>query len=387
MEANLIKPNLAKPNLVKPKRGWFNLTPLNRRRWRNFKANKRGYWSLWLFLFIFVMTLFAEFIANDKPLLIYDRGHIYTPVFNTYTETEFGGDFETEADYRDPFLVKLLAERGAFVLWPPIHYGPETRNLNPPMGVPSPPTWALSNEQCKAAAQAAGGSTCRDIEWNWLGTDNTARDVLARIIYGTRISLLFGLILTIFSSLIGVTAGAIQGYFGGWTDLIFQRAIEIWTSIPALYLLIIISAVLAPGFWILLGILLLFSWTALVPVVRAEFLRARNLEYVRAAKALGLSDTTIMVKHLLPNATVATLTMLPFILSGSISTLTALDYLGLGLPPGTASLGELLKQGQAKPEAYWLSISGFAVTAILLSLLILVGEAVRDALDPRKSLS
>jgi microcin C transport system permease protein len=373
--------SIAKP----PRRGWFELTPLNRRRWRSFKANKRGFWSLWAFLVIFVLALGAEFIANDKPILIYDRGHLYTPVFNTYIETDFGGDFETEADYRDPFLIKLLADRGAFVLWPPIRYGPQTRNLNPPTGVPSPPTWMLSDEQCKAAAQAAGGSTCRDIEWNWLGTDNTARDVLARIIYGTRISLLFGLILTFFATIIGVTAGAIQGYFGGWIDLIFQRVIEVWNALPSLYLLIIISAVLVPGFWILLSILMVFSWTTLVSLVRAEFLRARNLEYVRAARALGLSDSAIMLKHLLPNATVATLTMLPFILSNSVATLTALDYLGLGLPPGTASLGELLKQAAAKPDAYWLSISGFLVTAILLSLMILIGEAVRDALDPRKT--
>ncbi|WP_413991244.1 ABC transporter permease [Labrys okinawensis] len=376
MEASLLKP---------AKTSRFELTPLNRRRWRNFKANKRGFWSLWLFLAVFVLSMGAEFIANDKPLVIYDRGHLYTPVFHTYTETDFGGDFETEADYRDPFLTKLLADRGAFVLWPPIRYGPQTRNLNPPTGVPSPPTWALSDDQCKAAAQANGGSTCRDIEWNWLGTDDTARDVLARVIYGTRISLLFGLILTVFSSLIGVAVGAIQGYFGGLIDLIGQRVIEVWNALPSLYLLIIISAVLTPGFWILLGILLLFSWTALVQLVRAEFLRARNLEYVRAAKALGLSDTTIMIKHLLPNATVATLTMLPFILSSSVATLTALDYLGLGLPPGTASLGELLKQAAAKPDAYWLSISGFLVTAVLLSLMILIGEAVRDALDPRKT--
>lgn len=371
---------------IQTRRGWLNLSPLNRRRLNNFKANRRGYWSFWLFLALFILSLFAEFIANEKPLLIVDRGQVFTPVFADYDETDLGGDLPGPANFRDPYLTKLLADRGAFVLWAPIRYGPQTINKNPPAGgVPSPPTWALRDDQCRDAAQTVGGTGCRDIEWNWLGTDDTGRDVLARIIYGTRISLLFGLILTFFSSLIGVTAGAVQGYFGGWVDLIFQRAIEIWTSIPSLYLLIIISAVLAPGFWVLLGILLLFSWMALVAVVRAEFLRARNLEYVRAAKALGLSDTTIMVKHLLPNATVATLTMLPFILSGAISTLTALDYLGLGLPPGTASLGELLKQAQARPNAYWLTISGFTVTALLLSLLILVGEAVRDALDPRKT--
>ncbi|MDQ0395788.1 ABC transporter permease [Labrys monachus] len=363
----------------------FALSPINRRRWRNFKSNRRGYWALWLFLFIFVVTLFAELVANSRPLLIVDRGHLYWPAFTSYTETDFGGDFETEADFRDPFVAKLLADRHAFVLWPPIRFSYDTINRNLPQPAPSAPTWTLADDQCKAAAERVGGKTCRDIEWNWLGTDDNARDVLARIIYGTRISILFGLILTFFSSIIGILAGAVQGYFGGWVDITFQRAIEIWTSVPSLYLLIIISAVLAPGFWILLGILLLFSWTTLVPLVRAEFLRARNFEYVRAARALGLSNTRIIWKHLLPNATVATLTMLPFILSGSISTLTALDYLGFGLPPGTASLGELLQQGQAKPDAYWLSVTGFAVMAVILSLLIFIGEAVRDALDPRKT--
>jgi microcin C transport system permease protein len=373
------------PPAVNAGRGWLNLSPMSRRRLRNFKANRRGYWAFWLFALIFIVTLFAEFLANDKPLLIVDRGHVYMPVMASYTETDFGGDFPTEADYRDPYLAKLLSDRGAFVLWPPIRFSYGTFNLNPAQPAPAPPTWTLRDDQCLAAAQKVNGTTCRDIEWDWLGTDDTQRDVLARVIYGTRVSLLFGLILTVLSSIIGVAAGAIQGYFGGWTDIIFQRSIEIWTSVPTLYLLIIISAVLVPGFWVLLAIMLLFSWTALVPVVRAEFLRARNLEYVRAARALGLSNRTIMWKHLLPNATVATLTMLPFILSGSISALTALDYLGFGLPVGTASLGELLAQGRGHPDAWWLTITGFCVTAVLLSLLIFIGEAVRDALDPRKT--
>ena len=374
-----------KDTVTIPSHGWFALSTLNRRRLRNFKANRRGYWAFWIFLFIFIVTLFSEFVANDKPLLILDRGHVYVPVMVSYTETDFGGDFETEADFRDPYVAKLLAERHAFVLWPPIRFSYGTINRNLPQPAPSPPTWMLDDDQCKAAAERIGGNTCGDIEWNWLGTDDTARDVLARIIYGTRISLLFGLTLTFFSSIIGVGAGAIQGYFGGWTDIIFQRVIEIWSSVPSLYLLIIISSVLVPGFWVLLGILMLFTWTSLVQLVRAEFLRARNFEYVRAARALGLSNATIMWKHLLPNATVATLTMIPFILNGAISALTALDYLSLGLPPGTASLGELLQQGQSHPEAYWLSITGFFVTAVLLSLLIFIGEAVRDALDPRKT--
>jgi microcin C transport system permease protein len=361
------------------------LSPLNQRRWRNFKANRRGYWSFLIFTVIFVVTLFAEFIANDKPFLVSFDGRLYVPVLVAYPETTFGGDFETEADYRDSYLEKLIADKGGWMVWPPIRYSYSTINRNLPTPAPSPPTWMLTEAQCKDAAAKTGGTSCRDLEYNWLGTDNQGRDVAARLIYGFRISVLFGLTLTILSSIIGVAAGAVQGYFGGWTDLVMQRAIEIWTNIPTLYLLIIIASVIEPSFFILLGILLLFSWTALVGVVRAEFLRARNFEYVRAARALGLTDRQIIWRHMLPNATVATLTFMPFILNGSITTLTSLDFLGFGLPPGSPSLGELLLQGKDNLQAPWLGITGFLVIGVMLSLLIFVGEAVRDAFDPRKT--
>lgn len=375
------------------------LSPLNRRRLANFRANRRGWWSFWLFLVVFVLSLGAEFIANDKPFLVKHDGAFYVPALKTYSETTFGGDFETEADYRDPYLQDLIKTSGGWMLWPPVRYSYDTINLNLPTPAPSPPTWMLTDEQCakvaadrtpegdakKADAAAPRAKSCSEIEWNWLGTDDQGRDVFARLLYGFRISVLFGLVLTVLSSIIGVAAGAVQGYFGGWTDLLFQRFIEIWTAVPTLYLLIILSAVLAPNFWVLLGILLLFSWVALVGVVRAEFLRGRNFEYVRAARALGVSDAGIMVRHLLPNAMVATLTFMPFILSGSISTLTALDFLGFGLPPGSPSLGELLQQGKSNLQAPWLGMSGFFVIALMLSLLIFIGEAVRDAFDPRKT--
>jgi microcin C transport system permease protein len=347
-----------------PRKAFFDLKPINARRWQNFKANRRGFWSLWIFLFLFILSLFAEFIANDKPLLVQYDGGFYAPVFVSYAETEFGGEFETETDYRDPFVAELIAEKNGWMLWTPIRYSYNTINLNLPVPAPAPPSAE-----------------------NWLGTDDQGRDVVARVIYGFRISVLFGLTLTIISSIIGVAAGAVQGYFGGWTDLLFQRFIEIWTSIPALYLLIIIAAVIEPNFWILLGILLLFSWVALVGVVRAEFLRGRNFEYISAARALGLTNAKIMFKHLLPNAMVATLTFMPFILNGSISTLTSLDFLGFGLPPGSPSLGEMLAQGKSNLQAPWLGLTAFFVIAVMLSLLIFIGEAVRDALDPRKTFS
>jgi microcin C transport system permease protein len=367
-------------------RWWrLSLSPLNRRRWQTFKAHRRGYWSLWIFLILFAISLFAEFIANDKPLLVNYDGHSYFPIFKSYPETAFGGIFETEAVYRDPAVKEMIAQKGGWMIWPPIPFSFDTPNKNPPMAFPVKPTWMLSAEDCKLAVEQ-GFHPCDDtLEWNWLGTDDQGRDVVARVIYGFRISVLFGLVLTLFSSLIGVAAGAVQGYFGGWTDLLFQRFIEIWTSVPQLYLLIIIAAVIEPNFWILLGILLAFSWVALVGVVRAEFLRARNFEYVRAARALGLSNGTIMFKHLLPNAMVATLTFMPFIINGSIATLTSLDFLGFGLPPGSPSLGELLAQGKANLQAPWLGLAGFFVIAIMLSLLIFIGEAVRDAFDPRKT--
>ena len=367
-----------------PVRRRFTLSTMNRRRWENFKSNRRGYWSLWIFSVLFVLSLFAEFIANDKPFLVKYEGHYFFPAVISYPETAFGGDFETAADYRDPYLQKLIAEKGGYMLWPPIRYSYNTHNLDLPTPAPSPPTWMLTEAQCKAVVEKKGVNGCSDLEYNWLGTDDQGRDVVARLIYGFRISVLFGLVLTILSSVIGIAAGAVQGYFGGWVDLLFQRFIEIWNSIPELYLLLIISSILVPGFFVLLGILLLFSWVRLVGLVRAEFLRARNLEYVRAARALGVSNPVIMFRHVLPNAMVASLTFMPFILSSSVMTLTALDFLGFGLPPGSPSLGELLSQAKANIQAPWLGIAGFFTLAIMLSLLIFIGEAVRDAFDPRK---
>ena len=339
----------------------WRLTPLTQRRLAQFQANRRGWWSLWLFLLLFALSLGAELIANDRPLLIRHQGAFYAPVLKDYAETDFGGIFPSTANYRDPYLVELINQDG-WMLWPPIRFRYDTVNYNLPVPAPAPP----STE-------------------NWLGTDDQGRDVLARLIYGFRISVLFGLLLTLTSSIIGVAAGAVQGYFGGRVDLFFQRFLEIWGGLPQLFILIIVSSVVIPGFWTLLVVLMLFSWTSLVGVVRAEFLRARNFDYVRAARALGMSDGRIMFKHVLPNAMVATLTFLPFILSGSIVALTALDFLGLGLPPGSASLGDLLRQGKDNLQAPWLGISGFVVVALMLSLLVFVGEAVRDAFDPRKN--
>ncbi|GLK83018.1 ABC transporter permease [Ancylobacter defluvii] len=372
--------------LLPPTTERSRLSPINQRRLANFRRNRRGFWSFWLFMVLFVMSLGAEFIANDKPFLVVYDGGYYFPAFKAYPETDFGGDFETEADYRDPYLQKLIAESGGYMVWPPIRYSYSTHNLDLPTPAPSPPTWMLTEAQCAPVVEKLGRTGgCGALEWNWLGTDDQGRDVLARLIYGFRLSVLFGLTLTIISSAIGVAAGAVQGYFGGWTDLLFQRFIEIWTAIPALYLLLIISSILAPGFWILLGILLLFSWVALVGLVRAEFLRARNFEYVQAARALGVSNGVIMWRHMLPNAMVATLTMMPFIVSSSVMTLTALDFLGFGLPPGSPSLGELLAQGKSNVQAPWLGLTGFFTVAFMLSLLIFIGEAVRDAFDPRKT--
>ncbi len=333
---------------------------VNRQRWDAFKRNRRGYWSLWLFLLLFFVTLGAEFIANDRPLLVRYEGQFFAPVFVDYPETAFGGEFETATRYRDPYVMELIAAKG-WMLWPPIPFSYNTINYDLPQPAPSPPS-----------------------KTNWLGTDDQGRDVMARVIYGFRISVLFGLTLTILSSLIGVMAGAVQGYFGGLVDLAMQRFIEIWSGMPELYLLIIMASMVVPNFWWLLLLMLLFSWMSLVGVVRAEFLRARNLDYVRAAKALGAHDVTIMFKHVLPNAMVATLTFMPFILSGSITTLTSLDFIGFGLPPGSPSLGELLNQGKNNLQAPWLGFSAFSVIALLLVLLIFIFEAVRDAFDPRK---
>jgi microcin C transport system permease protein len=362
----------------------FALSPINLRRWQNFKANRRGYWSLWIFLALFITSLLAEFIANDKPYYISFEGKSFFPALVNYPETAFGGDFETTADYRDPYLQKLIADKGGYMLWPPIRFSYDTHNLDLPTPAPSKPTWLLTEAECKPVVEKKQLTGCRDLEYNWFGTDDQGRDVVARMIYGFRVSVLFGLLLTVISSIIGVAAGAVQGYFGGWTDLLFQRFIEIWTSVPELYLLLIISSILVPGFFILLGILLLFSWVSLVPLVRAEFLRGRNFEYIQAARALGVSNKVIMFRHLLPNAMVATMTMLPFIMSGAVMELTALDFLGFGLPPGSPSLGEMLSQGKANLQAPWLGLTGFFTVAIMLSLLIFIGEAVRDAFDPRK---
>lgn len=337
------------------------LSPLNARRLENFRANKRGYWSLWIFLVMFVLSLFAEFIANDKPVFIWYDGGAYMPIFEAYPETTFGGEFQTEADYRDSFVSDLISEKG-WMLWPPVRFSYDTVNLD-----------------------LAGPAPYQPTADNWLGTDDQGRDVLARTIYGFRISVLFGLILTALSSVIGIAAGATQGYFGGWIDLVGQRLIEIWQGMPQLYLLIILASVFVPSFWMLLGLLLLFQWVSLVGVVRAEFLKTRNFDYVRAARALGASDFVIMFKHILPNAMVATLTFLPFILAGSVTILTSLDFLGFGLPPGSPSLGELLNQGKNNLHAPWLGITAFIILSVMLSLLVFVGEAVRDAFDPRKT--
>jgi microcin C transport system permease protein len=337
----------------------MSLSPIAQKRLRRFKKNKRAVISLWLFSFMFIITLFSEFIANDKPILVRYDGEFYVPFLVAYSETEFGGDFATEADYKDPFVIELIEEKG-WIIWPliPFHYS--TINYDLPTPAPSPPDAV-----------------------NWLGTDDNGRDVLARILYGFRISCLFGFILTAISTVVGVAAGAVQGFYGGKIDLYFQRFIEVWGSMPTLFILIILASVIQPSFWMLMGILLLFSWMGFVGVVRAEFLRTRNFEYVQAAKALGMSNNRIMFRHVLPNAMVATLTMMPFVLSGSVTTLTSLDFLGFGLPPGSPSLGELLAQGKANIQAPWLGLSAFVVLGLLMALLVFIGEGVRDAFDPR----
>lgn len=339
----------------------FSLSPLTRRRFRIFRANRRGWWSMWIFIILFALSLFADLIANDRPLFVWYDDTPYFPSFVAYPETDFGGQFQTEADYSDPYVEELIARHG-FMIRPIIPYRYDTFVIGLDGPAPTPPDAR-----------------------NWLGTDDQGRDVLARLIYGFRISVLFGLILTVASSVIGVAAGLVQGYFGGLVDLLGQRFIEVWGGMPVLFILIILSSIVTPNFWWLLLIMLLFNWTALVGVVRAEVLRARNFEYVRAAKALGLSDFKVAVRHILPNAMVATLTFLPFIASGSLVVLTSLDFLGFGLPPGSPSLGELLKQGKENLQAPWLTFTAFLTIAVMLSLLVFVGEGVRDAFDPRKN--
>ena len=339
----------------------MEVSPLTRRRIDSFRANRRGYWSLWVFVLLFTVALFSEFVANDKPHLISFGGEFYYPMFKSYPETAFGGEFATEADYNDPYVQELI-EADGWMIWPPIRYNHRTVAWDLPSPAPSPP----------------------DSE-HWLGTDDQARDVVARMLYGFRISVLFGFTLTVISAIIGVAAGAVQGFFGGWLDLLFQRFIEVWAGLPTLYLLIILASVVEPNFWWLLGLLLLFSWMGFVGVVRAEFLRARNFDYITAARALGVKNSRIMFQHVLPNAVVATITFMPFTLAGSVTVLTSLDFLGIGLPPGSASLGELLAQGKANLQAPWLGLTGFFVILVMLSLLMFIGEAVRDAFDPRKT--
>jgi microcin C transport system permease protein len=338
---------------------FFTLSPLAKRRIAAFKSNKRGYRSLWIFLILFFITLPAEFIANNKPILVQYKGEYYVPVVKEYPETTFDGYFETETNYSDPFVIKQINDNG-WMVHPIISYSYRTVNYNIARA-PAPPSAE-----------------------NWLGVDDQGRDVLARAIYGFRLSVLFALILTIISSAVGIFAGAVQGYFGGITDLLLQRFIEIWSGLPILYMLIILASIVEPSFWWLLLLLLLFSWMDLVAVVRAEFLRARNFDYVRAARALGVNEWVIMRRHVLPNAMVAALTYLPFILNGAITTLTSLDFLGFGLPSGSPSLGELLAQGKNNPTAPWLGITAFTVLALLLTLMIFIGEALRDAMNPHK---
>ncbi|MBW8310346.1 MAG: ABC transporter permease [Candidatus Paracaedibacteraceae bacterium] len=338
----------------------MTLTPLTQRRLAQFKKNRRGFYSLIIFAIIFFITTCAEFIANDKPLLVYFDGHFYSPVLKNYPETQWGGVFETETNYRDPVVKDLISAKGWY-LFPLILYSFDTVNYDLSVPAPAPPSLD-----------------------NWLGTDDQGRDLLARLIYGTRISIWFGLILTFFAMVIGITVGGLQGYFGGKIDLYVQRFIEIWSGLPILYLLMILSSMVQPNFWWLLGIMLLFGWMNLVAVVRAEFFRTRSLDYVRAAEALGVSNASIMRRHILPNAMVATITYLPFIINASITTLTSLDFLGFGLPPGSPSLGELITQGKNNVNATWLVMAGFTSLALVLSLLVFIGEAIRDAFDARK---
>ncbi|WP_332716757.1 ABC transporter permease [Pelagibacterium mangrovi] len=360
------------------------LTAINRRRLANFRRNRRGYVAFWIFMVLFVLTFFAEAITNDRPLLAFYKGELLVPAVVDYPETKFGG-FLAVTQYRSSFIQNEIEANG-WIVWPLFRFSHQTVDTLLPGPAPTPPSWLMSAEQnCARYPQGVDDPGCTLANMHILGTDDQGRDVFARLVYGFRISVLFGLTLTILSSVVGVVAGAVQGYFGGWTDLLFQRFIEIWTSIPTLYLLLIISSILAPSFWVLLTILLLFSWVALVGVVRAEFLRGRNFEYVNAARALGVGNWTIMFRHLLPNAMVATITFMPFILGGSITTLTSLDFLGFGMPPGSPSLGELLAQGKNNLQAPWLGLTGFAVISVMLSLLVFAGEAVRDAFDPRKT--
>ncbi|WP_114191890.1 ABC transporter permease [Edaphovirga cremea] len=339
----------------------MQMSHINRARWARFRTNRRGYWSLWIFAVLFIVALLANVLANDKPLLVSYQGQIYLPFVNNYSETTFGGELQTATDFQDPYVVRNIEDHG-WILWAPIRHSYKSLNFATEVPFPSPPS-----------------------RKNWLGTDSRGSDVLAQVLYGFRISMLFGLMLSLCSCLIGITVGAVQGYYGGKVDLVGQRFIEVWSGMPTLFLIIMLSSIVQPSFWWLLLITVMFGWMTLVGVVRAEFLRTRNFDYVRAAQAMGVSDRQIMLRHMLPNAMVATLTFLPFILCGSITTLTSLDFLGFGLPLGSPSLGTLLLEGKNNLQAPWLGITAFLVVAVLLSLLIFIGEAVRDAFDPGKA--
>lgn len=373
-----------------PRKGLFTLSPLNQRRWNNFKRNRRALWSLWIFLVLFTLSLFAEFIANDKPIMVRYRGETFTPIFNFYPETQFGGDFKTEAAYRDPEVRCLIITGGLDACFDDpdgLIEDAQAGTLNDDNFQKGMILWPLIPYSYDTPVDRRGAAPLPPNGENWLGTDKGKRDLLARVIYGFRLSILFTLIVTICASIIGIVAGALQGYFGGWLDLIFQRVIEIWGATPSLYIIIILFAILGRSFWLLVFLTILFGWTALVGVVRAEFLRARNLEYVRAAKALGVSNWKIMFRHMLPNAMVATLTFMPFIVTGTISTLAGLDFLGFGLPSSAPSLGEMTLQAKQNLQAPWLAFTAFSVFAIMLSLLVFIFEGVRDAFDPRKTFS
>lgn len=339
----------------------LTLSPINQQRWQRFQRNRRAWWSLWLFILLFGLSLGSEFIANERPLVVRFADQWYVPVLVQYSELDFGGDFDVRADYTDPFIQDLINEQG-WLLFPPIRFDYRTINYELPQPAPAPPSGT-----------------------NWLGTDDQGRDIVARLLYGTRISILFGFTLTVLTSIIGIVVGALMGFFGGKLDLFGQRVLEIWSSLPTLFILIIISSMVQPTFWILMGIMLLFGWMGLVGLVRAESLRARNFEYVQAARAMGLSDVAVIFRHVLPNAMVATITFLPFILAGSVTTLTGLDFLGFGLPPGSPSLGEMINQGKNNIRAPWIGLSVFLVLSLILVLLVFIGEGVRDALDPRRT--
>ena len=367
------------------------LSPLNQRRWRNFKTNRRAYVSLWLFAVLFGLSLFAEVLANDRPLLVSYRGEIHTPFLTFYSEADFGGDFRTEANYKSPEVQCLIVTGGLVDCFDEPEtmvqavtldkFAPETEGFHKGWIIWAPIPYSF-NTINDLGGQAAPSAPDAD---HWLGTDDTSRDVLARVIYGFRLSVTFALIVTLITSVIGIAAGAVQGYFGGLTDLVFQRVLEIWGSTPSLYVIIIVAAIWRMNFWLLVLLMVLFGWTGLVGVVRAEFLRARNFEYVRAARALGVPDRIIMFRHVLPNAMVATLTMLPFVVSGAIGSLATLDFLGFGLPADLPSLGELTQQAKQNLQMPSLAFTAFFTFAIMLSLMVFIFEGVRDAFDPRKT--